>query len=87
MNYLLNELVDLLEKEARKAKGDPENSSPSENIANGPRNGLPNGVQKEPLVTWVHKNFQVTSLGLFFYSLHLQFVVVDLLFTLLKQQM
>ncbi|KAK2980248.1 hypothetical protein RJ640_008916 [Escallonia rubra] len=58
LNYLLNELVDILEKESHAAKSDPETSSPSEKIANGPKNSHPNGTQKEPLVTWVHKNFQ-----------------------------
>lgn len=29
-----------------------------EKIANGPKNHEANGVKKEPLVTWVHKNFQ-----------------------------
>ncbi|GAY59537.1 hypothetical protein CUMW_195240 [Citrus unshiu] len=57
LNFLLNELVDILEKEEA-AKSDPESSSPSEKTANGPTNGLANGVRKEPLVTWVHKNFQ-----------------------------
>lgn len=59
MNYLLNELVDILEKESNAAKSDQEISSPSENMGNGPKNAQPNGVKKEPLVTWVHKNFQV----------------------------
>ncbi|GKV49827.1 hypothetical protein SLEP1_g56557 [Rubroshorea leprosula] len=67
LNFLLNELVDILEKEAQAAKADvAEPSSPSEKTANGPKNpqanGVANGVQKEPLVTWVHKNFQVTWL-------------------------
>ncbi|KAA8530851.1 hypothetical protein F0562_005525 [Nyssa sinensis] len=30
----------------------------NELIANGPKTALANGDQKEPLVTWVHKNFQ-----------------------------
>lgn len=48
-------------KEAKSAaKYDQETSPPSEKAANGPNNGLPNGAKKEPLVTWVHKNFQVT---------------------------
>lgn len=59
LNYLLNELVDILEKESNAAKSDQEISSPSENMGNGPKNAQPNGVKKEPLVTWVHKNFQV----------------------------
>lgn len=62
MNFLLNELVDILEKEARAAKNDAEMSSPLEKIANGPKNAQANGVHKEPLVTWVHKNFQVSFL-------------------------
>ncbi|KAJ1418026.1 Ubiquitin specific protease domain [Sesbania bispinosa] len=44
LNLLLNKLVDILEKEAQ--------------AANWLRNGHANGAQKEPLVTWVHKNFQ-----------------------------
>jgi ubiquitin carboxyl-terminal hydrolase 12/46 len=58
---LLNELVDILEKEAQAAKDDQETLLPSEKIANGPKkSGLANGAKKEPpLATWVHKNFQV----------------------------
>jgi len=55
---LLNELVDILEKEAKRKE--EETSPPSEKAANGPNNGLPNGAEKKPLKTWVHKNFQVT---------------------------
>ncbi|KAJ1380145.1 Ubiquitin specific protease, conserved site [Sesbania bispinosa] len=44
LNLLLNKLVDIMEKEAQ--------------AANWLRNGHANGAQKEPLVTWVHKNFQ-----------------------------
>ena len=62
LNFLLNELVDILEKEAKAAKSDNESSSPPENAANGPKNGHANGTQKEPLVTWVHKNFQVNCI-------------------------
>ncbi|KAE7998074.1 hypothetical protein FH972_002652 [Carpinus fangiana] len=58
LNFLLNELVDILEKEGQAAKSDPEASSPSDKTANGPKNALANGHQKDPLVTWVHKNFQ-----------------------------
>lgn len=67
MNFLLNELADILEKEHNAAKGSKE-ASPSEKIANGPNGTLvaqANGCQKEPLVTWVHKNFQVGQLDLF----------------------
>ncbi|CBI38964.3 hypothetical protein VitviT2T_014040 [Vitis vinifera] len=58
LNYLLNELVDILEKESHVAKTLPDESLPSGQTANGPRNAPTNGVQREPLVTWVHKNFQ-----------------------------
>ncbi|CAN1814257.1 Ubiquitin carboxyl-terminal hydrolase 3 [Linum perenne] len=58
LNFLLNELVDILEKEAKAVKKIPETSPPSEKIANGQSSALPNGISKEPLVTWVHKNFQ-----------------------------
>ncbi|KAJ9564772.1 hypothetical protein OSB04_000738 [Centaurea solstitialis] len=58
LNYLLNELVDILEKESHAAKSDPESSSSSEQIANGLKSALTNGHMREPLVTWVHKNFQ-----------------------------
>lgn len=59
LNFLLNELVDILEKEAQSAKSDPETLSPPEKLANGPKTVQANGTHKEPLVTWVHKNFQV----------------------------
>ncbi|WOK97636.1 ubiquitin carboxyl-terminal hydrolase 3 [Canna indica] len=57
LNFLLNELVDILEKESKTTKASPEGSS-SGKIANGPINPLANGARKEPLVTWVHKSFQ-----------------------------
>ncbi|MQL72574.1 hypothetical protein Taro_004939 [Colocasia esculenta] len=61
LNFLLNELVDILEKESKAAKTSPEvsSSSSSEKTANGPSNPVANGV-KEPLLTWVHKIFQGT---------------------------
>uniref|UniRef100_A0A1D1YVX1 ubiquitinyl hydrolase 1 n=1 Tax=Anthurium amnicola TaxID=1678845 RepID=A0A1D1YVX1_9ARAE len=59
LNFLLNELVDILEKESMATKGSPEVSSLSEKVANGPSNPVANGV-KEQLVTWVHKIFQGT---------------------------
>lgn len=65
LNFLLNELVDILEKEAQAAKNDAESSSPSlspEKTANGPKIQA-SGVHKELLATWVHKNFQVGSLS------------------------
>ncbi|KAI9165018.1 hypothetical protein LWI28_006087 [Acer negundo] len=52
LNFWLNELVDILEKESQAAKSDPETSSPTGKTANGPKNGQLNGVRKEPLVTW-----------------------------------
>ncbi|CAK9174024.1 unnamed protein product [Ilex paraguariensis] len=57
LNFLLNDLVDTLEKESHPAKSSPETSSPVR-LANGQNNGQANGVKHEPLVTWVHKNFQ-----------------------------
>lgn len=59
MNFLLNQLVDILEKEAQGAKNAHDTLPPPGNIANGHMNGLTNGVQKEPSVTLVHQNFQV----------------------------
>ncbi|RLM66111.1 ubiquitin carboxyl-terminal hydrolase 4-like [Panicum miliaceum] len=56
LNFLLNELVDILEKESSAAKDSPQ-SSP-EKAPNGPVQPLANGVKKEPPVTLVHKNFQ-----------------------------
>lgn len=59
MNFLLNELVDILEKEAQSAKDDQE-TLPSEKAANGPTNTQVYASPNEPLVTWVHKSFQVS---------------------------
>jgi hypothetical protein len=59
LNFLLNELVDILEKEARAAKSNSGNQAPSEKVPNGGLNGMANGNHKEPIVTWVHKIFQV----------------------------
>lgn len=70
LNYLLNELVEILEKESRAAKSDAEVSPPSEKITNGPTSVNANGAQKEPLVTWVHKNFQVCCLSAYVVFLH-----------------
>ncbi|KAG6409152.1 hypothetical protein SASPL_132186 [Salvia splendens] len=50
LNFLLNQLVDILEKECLKPT--------TENVSNGPSNGHVNGVKQEPAATWVHKNFQ-----------------------------
>ncbi|CAL9127240.1 unnamed protein product [Musa textilis] len=58
LNFLLNELADILEKDSDAAKVSTETSSSSEKLANGPNHSLPNGVPKEPLLTWVHRNFQ-----------------------------
>ncbi|ONK75556.1 uncharacterized protein A4U43_C03F18130 [Asparagus officinalis] len=57
LNFLLNELVDILEKESNATKVSSE-TSPSKKIANGPCHPQANGIRKEPLVTWVHKSFQ-----------------------------
>ncbi|GJM85328.1 hypothetical protein PR202_ga01769 [Eleusine coracana subsp. coracana] len=54
LNFLLNEIVDILEKESSSANDSPETTSP-EKMSNG---AAVHGIRKEPLVTWVHKNFQ-----------------------------
>ncbi|CAL9100521.1 unnamed protein product [Musa textilis] len=65
LNFLLNELVDILERETNAANASPEassssssSSSSSEKVANGPSNPPVNGVRKDPFVTWVHDSFQ-----------------------------
>lgn len=63
LNFLLNEIVDTLEKEAQAAKNDQETASPAEKTANGLKTAHANGGPKEQLDTWVHKNFQVLSAG------------------------
>nr|VDD64329.1 unnamed protein product [Brassica oleracea] len=67
LNYLLNELDDILEKEAKTYN---ETSSSPGKISNGPKLLQANGVHKEPTVTWVHKIFQVTisSFWLHYYT-------------------
>ncbi|CAN0919644.1 Ubiquitin carboxyl-terminal hydrolase 4 [Linum grandiflorum] len=77
LNFLLNELVDILEKEAKAIKSDTETSSPSEKTTNGTKTLLANGLSKEPLVTWVHKNFQVRH---FLPSLHTDLFTMDVHF-------
>ncbi|GAA0161550.1 cysteine protease [Lithospermum erythrorhizon] len=57
LNYLLNVLVDILEKESKGAKDSTETSSLEKSVA-GQDDFKANGTQKEPFVTWVHKNFQ-----------------------------
>jgi ubiquitin carboxyl-terminal hydrolase 12/46 len=57
LNFLLNELVDILEKEHNAAKESLQNISLQKN-SNGPINGQPNGSHKELAATWVHKCFQ-----------------------------
>ncbi|GJN21399.1 hypothetical protein PR202_gb08870 [Eleusine coracana subsp. coracana] len=54
LNFLLNEIVDILEKESSSANDSPETTSP-EKMSNG---AAVHRIRKEPLVTWVHKNFQ-----------------------------
>ncbi|MQM23832.1 hypothetical protein Taro_056902, partial [Colocasia esculenta] len=61
LNFLLNELVDILEKELNDVKGSPETSSPSEKNGNGLQNSPVNGVKEVPQMTWVHKSFQQNS--------------------------
>lgn len=56
LNFLLNQLVDILEKECQKAT--------NEHVSNGPSNGHVNGTKQELALTWVHKNFQVNLMGI-----------------------
>ncbi|XP_074573179.1 ubiquitin carboxyl-terminal hydrolase 3-like [Curcuma longa] len=60
LNFLLNELVDILEKEANAPKPSSDTSLLPQKLANGQTILHVNGVEKEPLVTWVHKSFQGT---------------------------
>ncbi|MQL85768.1 hypothetical protein Taro_018304 [Colocasia esculenta] len=64
LNFLLNELADILEKELNDVKGSPETSSPLEKNGNGLQNSLVNGVKEEPQMTWVHKTRDETFLDL-----------------------
>ncbi|PKU84968.1 Ubiquitin carboxyl-terminal hydrolase 3 [Dendrobium catenatum] len=58
LNFLLNELVDILEKEGNDINDSPGTSSQAEQNVNGPVHLQENGAKKEPLLTWVHKSFQ-----------------------------
>uniref|UniRef100_A0A7N0ZXT8 ubiquitinyl hydrolase 1 n=1 Tax=Kalanchoe fedtschenkoi TaxID=63787 RepID=A0A7N0ZXT8_KALFE len=58
LNFLLNELAEILAKEAEAEKPSPDNPSLSEKGSNGVKSPLENGVKKEPVETWVHKNFK-----------------------------
>ncbi|KAK3150721.1 hypothetical protein QOZ80_3AG0236830 [Eleusine coracana subsp. coracana] len=57
LNFLLNELVDILEKENKSARESLPNHS-SQKTSNNPINGQLNGSDKELAATWVHKCFQ-----------------------------
>ncbi|KAL8540567.1 hypothetical protein ACS0TY_001991 [Phlomoides rotata] len=57
LNFLLNELVDILEKESPRESSELQ-PPPIESAVNGPSNEQINGVKKGPLITWVHKKFQ-----------------------------
>lgn len=59
LNFLLNELVDILEKESKVVAEPCENSSLKKN-SNGPINVQLNGTKIEPVPTLVHKCFQVS---------------------------
>jgi len=52
LNFLLNELVDILEKEARATKSNSANQTPLEKVPNGTLNGMANGNHhKGPVIT------------------------------------
>jgi hypothetical protein len=48
-------------KRVSDAKDSPQSTSP-EKVPNGPLQPFANGINKEPLVTLIHKNFQLTKL-------------------------
>ncbi|KAF0906480.1 hypothetical protein E2562_011472 [Oryza meyeriana var. granulata] len=56
-NFLLNEIVDILEEDCRTANSSPETITPEE-VSNGAVNALANGAREGPLVTLVHRIFQ-----------------------------
>lgn len=60
LNFLLNELVDILEKEASANKKLSGSLTQPEKKMNGSINGIANGSQQPPVLTWVHKIFQGT---------------------------
>lgn len=60
LNFLLNELVETVEKEASADKKLAGNLKQADKRINGSVNGLANGTQQTPVVTWVHKIFQGT---------------------------
>ncbi|KAK8950801.1 Ubiquitin carboxyl-terminal hydrolase 3 [Platanthera zijinensis] len=58
LNFLLNELAEILEKEGNDVKDSPGPSSQTEMNVNGTVHLQDNGPKKEPLLTWIHKSFQ-----------------------------
>uniref|UniRef100_A0A0D9VHF0 Ubiquitin carboxyl-terminal hydrolase n=1 Tax=Leersia perrieri TaxID=77586 RepID=A0A0D9VHF0_9ORYZ len=57
-NFLLNEIVDIMEEDCRTANNSPQTITPEEVPSNGVANNLANGVTVGPLVTLVHRTFQ-----------------------------
>lgn len=72
LNFLLNQLVENVEKESI-AKDSPASSSSSSggqtSLPNGSHPPLTNGVKKEPHATWVHNIFQVEEINFLIYFL------------------
>ncbi|KAG6548356.1 hypothetical protein Mapa_010135 [Marchantia paleacea] len=60
LNFLLNELVDILEKEAKASSKPTSGQVHPDKLANGTANGIANGNHHHSVVTWVHKIFQGT---------------------------
>ncbi|GLJ56182.1 hypothetical protein SUGI_1206280 [Cryptomeria japonica] len=60
LNFLLNELVEILEKESSATKKLSGNLTQPEKKTNGSVNGQANGTQQPPVLTWVHNIFQGT---------------------------
>ncbi|EPS66070.1 hypothetical protein M569_08707, partial [Genlisea aurea] len=55
LNFLLNELVEIVVKETRANKSDQETP---QKLANGPKNGASVAPKEERVITWVHNCFE-----------------------------
>ncbi|EEE57236.1 hypothetical protein OsJ_07224 [Oryza sativa Japonica Group] len=55
-NFLVNDIIDILEEDCRTANSSPETTP--EEVSNGAANALANGARERPLVTLVHRTFQ-----------------------------
>jgi hypothetical protein len=56
----VNDIIDILEEDCRTANSSPETTP--EEVSNGAANALANGARERPLVTLVHRTFQVRNI-------------------------